>query len=420
MNTKQKIAYNTAAQLVGKAATTLTTLLLTVLITRRFGPSGYGDFTIMMAYSALFYIIADFGLNAIALRDFGALPTGRQATESKISHYFKNLIGLRLMMSLALFAIGAIALVFFPYSHFVKIGVLIGLLTIFTQALYSSTNSVFQARMRYDLSVLAAIFGSAAILGLSFLTISRGGSLLPIVGSYVVGGGVMVVVSLFFVRRLTGVVGVARDSDLWRYLFLAALPLGITTVFSVVLQKADALLLSILSGSEAVGLYGASYKIFEFALVFPTFFVNSIYPVMVRHLKGGGEGGRVRLLRTVKSSGLFLFAVSVLGSVVGYALAPWVIQVVAGPEFIESVQALRLLLLGLPIFYLSALFLWLLITLGKQKQIPFIYAAGAIVNVVLNFILIPHYSFHASAIITWTSELLILGLLIYFSRRALR
>jgi len=409
MNTKQKVAYNTAAQLLGKAATTATTLLLTVLITRRFGPSGYGDFTVMMAYAALFYIVADFGLNAIALRDFAA-------DESKMLRYFKALVGLRLVMSLVLFAIGALALVFLPYSRLVKTGILINLLTIFTQALYTTGNAVFQAKLRYDFSVLAAVVGSLTILGLSFLAVSRGGGLLPVVLSYVAGGVVMIGVSFYFVRRLVGELGVARDLELWRYLFLAALPLGITTIFTVILQKADALFLSVLSGSEAVGLYGAAYKIFEFALVFPTFFVNSVYPIMVRHFKDGQK----RLLRTVKLSGLFLLSVSLLGLVLGYFLSPLMIRVVAGPEFVESIRALRLLLLGLPIFYLSALFLWLLITLGKQRQIPFIYAVGALVNVVLNLVLIPRYSFYASAVITWASELLILALLIHFSLEALR
>ena len=165
MSIKGKVFYNTAAQLVGKAATTVTTLVLTVLITRRFGPSGYGDFTVMMAYSALFYIVADFGLNAIALRDFAT-------DEKKISRYFKNLVGLRLVMALGLFLIAAVALIFFPYSRLVKIGVLISLLTIFTQALYTTANAVFQSKLRYDLSVLAAILGSVTILGLSFLAIN--------------------------------------------------------------------------------------------------------------------------------------------------------------------------------------------------------------------------------------------------------
>ena len=409
MNTREKVAYNTVAQLVGKAATTITTLLLTVLITRRFGPSGYGNFTIMLAYAALFYIVADFGLNAIALRDFAV-------DEGKILRYLKNLIGLRLVMALALFAIGATALVFFPYSRLVKMGVLIGLLTIFTQALFTTANAIFQVKLRYDLSVLADILGSVTILTLAFLTIERSGELLPIVGSYVVGGVVMVAVSLYFVRRLVGGVGVGWDGGLWKYLFVSALPLGITTIFTVILQKADAILLSVMSGSTAVGLYGVAYKIFEFALVFPTFFVNSVYPIMVRHFKDGQE----RLLRTVRHSGMFLLAVAILGLVVGWVLSPLMIRVVAGPKFVESIRALRLLLLGLPIFYLSALFLWLMITLGKQKQIPFIYAIGAVSNVVLNLIFIPRYSFYGSAIITWASELLILTLLAYFSLKSLQ
>lgn len=409
MNTPQKVAYNTAAQILGKAATTITTLLITVLITRRFGPSGYGDWTIMMAYAALFYIVSDFGLNAIVTRDLSA-------NETKTAHYFKNLLAMRLVMGFFLFGVGVLALALFPYSQFVKTGVVISLLTIFTQALYTSGNAIFQTKLRYDLAVLAAILGSLTILILAFWLVMRGAGLLPVVGSYVVGGVVMVVASLIFVRGLTGAVGLQFDLNLWRYLFMSALPLGLATIFTVILQRGDAILLSLIVGNEAVGFYGASYKIFEFALVFPTFFVNATYPIMVRHLKDGQE----RLLKTVKLSGLFLLAISVLGLAVGYFLAPLMIRVVAGPEFGESVLALRLLLLGLPFFYLSALFLWLLITLGKQKQVPVVYAIGAAVNLGLNLIFIPRYSFYGAAVITWTSELLILTLLVYFSRKALQ
>lgn len=408
MNTTRKIAYNTVAQMVGKAATTITTLLITVLITRRFGPSGYGDFTIMMAYSALFYIVSDFGLNAIVTRDLSA-------DQTKTARYFKNLLAMRLVVSMFLFAVGALALFLFPYSRFVKMGVIISLLTIFTQALHTTGNAIFQTRLRYDLSVLAAILGSLTILILAFFLVMSGRGLLPIVGGYAAGGVVMVVASLIFARRLIGTVGLSFELDLWRHLFLAALPLGIATVFTVVLQRADAIIISVLRSNEVVGYYGASYKIFEFALVFPTFFINSVYPIMVRHFKDGQE----RLLRTVKLSGLFLFGVSILGLVSGYFLSPLMVKIVAGPEFGESVLALRLLLIGLPFFYLSALFLWLLITLGKQKQIPIVYGVGALSNVVLNLIFIPRYSLYAAAVTTWVSEALILVLLIYLSHCAL-
>lgn len=417
MNTTQKIAYNTVAQIVGKAATTITTLLVTILVTRRFGPAGYGDFTIMLAYGALFYIVSDFGLNAIVTRDLSA-------DETKTALYFRNLLAMRLVIGFFLFGIGILILTLFPYSKFVKTGVIISLLTIFTQALHSSANAIFQTRLRYDFSVLASILGSLVILILAFLLVLGGRSLLPVVGSYVVGGIVVVAASLIFVGRVTGAFRPATfanvagwfDLDLWRYLFISALPLGIATVFTVVLQRADALMLSVFESSEVVGYYGASYKIFEFALVFPTFFINSVYPIMVRHFKDGQD----RLLRTVKLSGLFLLAVSILGSIIGFVLSPLIIRIVAGPEFGDSVLTLRLLLLGLPFFYLSALFLWLLITLGKQKQIPVVYGVGALSNVVLNLVLIPRYSLYAPAVTTWVSEALILGLLVFFSFRALR
>lgn len=409
MNTTKKIAFNTVAQVLGKAATTITTLLVTVIITRRFGPSGYGDFTVVMAYSALFYIVSDFGLNAIVTRDLSA-------DERKTIRYFKNLLALRLVMAAVLFLLGVTALHLFPYSRFVKTGIIIGLLTIFTQALYTSGNAIFQIKLRYDLSVVASSLGSLAILLLTIFFVFSGRGILAVIASYVIGGLLMVLVSLLFIQKMTGAVGFEIDKKLWRYLFLAALPLGITTVFTVVLQRADALMLSLMTTSETVGFYGAAYKIFEFALVLPTFFINSVYPVMVRHLKESQQ----RLLQTVKLSGLFLFAVSVLGLVVGYFLAPLMIKIVAGPEFGSSVLALRLLLLGLPFFYLSALFLWLLITLGEQKQIPFVYAVGAAANIILNLIFIPRYSLYAAAVTTWLSELLILVLLVVLSFKELR
>jgi O-antigen/teichoic acid export membrane protein len=409
VSTTRKVVFNTIAQVLGKAATTITTLLITILITRRFGPVGYGDFTVMMAYSALFYIVTDFGLNAIVTRDLSA-------DEGKTALYFRNLLALRLVMAAVLFAVGVLVLLLFPYSQFVKVGIVISLLTIFTQALYTSGNAVFQTKLRYDLSVVASALGSLAILLLTAFFVMTGRGILAVVASYVIGGVLMVLASLVFIQRMTGAVGFAIKAKVWRYLFLAALPLGITTIFTVVLQRADAIMLSLMTSSDVVGFYGAAYKIFEFALVFPTFFINSVYPVMVRHFKESHE----KLLSTTKLSGLVLFVISLVGMGLGYLLAPLMIRIIAGPEFASSVLALRLLLLGLPVFYLSALFLWLLITLGKQNQIPFVYAIGAAANIILNFVFIPRYSLYAAAVTTWVSELLILVLLAILSYRVLR
>ncbi len=387
----------------------VSTAAITMLVTRRFGPDGYGDLTLMLAYSALFYIVADFGLNAIVVRRLSG-------EEEKMQYYFGNLVSMRLLMSSFLIFVGAAALFLFPYSQYVKLGILISLWTILTQAIYTSSNSVFQTKLRYDLSVIASVLGSVVTLGIALTAILSGRGLLMIVSSYVAGGGVMVITAFVLLNKLGVGFKPQTDFGVWKSIFLAALPLGITTVFSVLLSKADTMMLSLLSTQKAVGLYGAGYKIFEVALVVPTFFANAIYPILVRHYKEGIN----KLLETAKKSGLFLFLAGVAVSIGGIILAPLAIRIIGGSGFSESIIVMRLLFLGMPVFYLSALFLWLLITLGDQKIIPVFYGIGALFNLTANYFLIPRYGFYASAVITWISELLILSMLIARTMRVLK
>jgi len=66
----------------------------------------------------------------------------------------------------------------------------------------------------------------------------------------------------------------------------------------------------------------------------------------------------------------------------------------------------------MPAFFLSALIWHLLIIYGKQKLLIYIYAAGALFNLILNLFLIPIYGFIAAAATTVISEFLILILLL--------
>src|SRR4030042_2788522 len=93
MNTSFKLAYNTAIQLLGKAITVTSTLLITYLVAKSFSVEGYGNYTGILSYIALFYVFADFGLNAIFVRETGS-------DQEKQKDYFKNLLGLRLTASI--------------------------------------------------------------------------------------------------------------------------------------------------------------------------------------------------------------------------------------------------------------------------------------------------------------------------------
>ena len=58
-STARKIASNTIYQIAGKAITMAVTILITVIVAKQYGRESYGEFNIMQAFPALFFIIAE-------------------------------------------------------------------------------------------------------------------------------------------------------------------------------------------------------------------------------------------------------------------------------------------------------------------------------------------------------------------------
>lgn len=403
---KKKIFGNVAAQLLGKLATSLTTLLVTILVTRAFGPAGYGQLTIMLTYPALFYLMADFGLNIIFIRDY--------SQPENLKENFANLLGWRLVWSLFLVTTAGVILVFLPYSSPIKLGISLGLLTIVAQALYTSANAIFQTKLRYLYSTIAVVVAGVTVLGgvLSFILFKRE-ELWLIPAIYTLGGVVLVITSLLGVRRLLGNLAIKLERKKIVPLILATLPLGLAAVFSVIEGKVDHFLLSLLKPAASLGYYAAAYKVFEVVLVLPTFFMNAAYPLLARYLATSQKDfARVRRL-----SLLTLVVGGFVTAIVGYLAAPTLIRVVAGRDFGPSVRALGLLFAGLPIFFVTSFLFYEIILSRRQFSLAIIYFLGAIFNTTMNLIFIPRYDFYAAAVITGATEALILVLLLLALRR---
>ncbi len=359
----------------------------------------------MTTYAAMFYIAADFGFNAIALR----LASG---DETKLRSSYASLLGLRTIYGAGLVFIALAVLSFFPYSPILKLGTIVTILTILTQSLFTSANLVFQFRSRYDLSVVASSVGALINLALIYLLSQGSLSLLGIAASYVASGVAMAVVALLLVRTLIGRVGPSFDSAEWARLTWLTLPVGLTLLFNLVYFRADTFILSFYKPTTEVGIYGAAYKFFEVALVLPTFFMNALYP----HLIKSYEENRDHFRQMVRYSILGLAGVGTFGAALGVMLSPWFFSLVYQGKFDESVLPFQILIASLPIFFLSSLYMWLMLILKRQKTMALVYAGGMLINIALNLYFIPQFSYLAAAITTGVSEALILLLTYYLSR----
>lgn len=413
MSLTRQVAYNTFTQTLGKAINTALALITIAALTRYLGVAGFGNYTTIWAFVAFFGVFADFGFFWILLRELsrGKIPSNK---------VFNNTITLRLFLALFVY-LGAFLLGFlFNYPPIVKTGIGVIAAAMFFQTMNSTVVAVFQSKLRMDRAVFSETAGRAVILGLVYLFISLKYSLLGVLTAYLLGNTVNFLVSfsqLFYYLKPR----LEFDFALWKKIARAALPMGIVLALGVVYYKIDTLMLSWMKTQEAVGIYGASYKILEVLQTMPTFFLGPVFPILTRYLEAKSEK-----LEHVFQRAFDFLVVSAPGIVAGVlVLSPQIIGLVAGDTFvsastvsfrgfpINSVMVLQILSFSVGINFFSNLFIYMMIGLGRQKDLIIPNIVFVALNIILNLFWIPRYSYLGASVSTLITEMAVIGVTLF-------
>lgn len=385
-----QIGLNTAYQLIGKAISAGTTLLVTFLLARQFGAQGYGDFVKVTTYVGFFFLFVDFGLNATFLQ---------QKTKN-----FAALLGLRVISSAALLFCALVILLFLPrgsesgYTTAVRFGIVVFVPAILFQSLITTTNAIFQKHLRYDLATVSVAFGVAVTIVVLGVILFFGDIPASMAGSvpFLAGSITTAAVALWFCARITPLSLTFAPRDLIR-LLLPTIPLGLTLISNVIYAHADSVVLTLTRPTLEVGTYGFAYRIFETLLVVPTFFMNALYPLLLRE-----KIYSKNFFALIKKSLGFMIFSSMLIYALVWVAAPLIVYVKS--DFAASIGYLRILALSLPFFFISSLVMWVLITLKRHWVLAGVYISSMIVNILANIWLIPIYGATAASWITVVSE----------------
>ncbi len=411
MNLSFNLILNSGAQLASRIISTLTTFVITYLITKNLSKEIWGDFVTITSYLALFSLISNFGLNGIVIKKI-------TAEASKEVEYFKQLFGLRLVLSLVSIFLALAVMAFLPYSTAVKLGIIVGSFLLLAQGIFNSATAIFQSKSHYGRYALSDIVGSVTILALVFLAVYLKAGLLTIIFVYLVGNFAQSILGLVLAQNLLGFRGFSFSISTWQTFIVAALPLGIMMIFIQINSNIDKQILALsnytaiggITAAVAVGIYGLAYRIFDLLISLPSYVVNFAYPFMLEsHQKSREDfAGEVRRLSAA------LLGIGTIVSVVIWFSAPFILSFFG--SYREAVVPLRVLTLGIPLFFVTPVLLWTAVTLNRELLLPFIYGFAALVNIVLNLIFIPRYGYNGAAWVTVICEVIILsGLVLILS-----
>jgi O-antigen/teichoic acid export membrane protein len=392
----RRVAASTAVLGLAKAVVFPLSFVAVSLSTRYLGQERFGELTTITVYAGFLAIVTEWGLPAWTVRELA------REDEARDEHLVGALLGLRLLMATVAIVV-AIGISFvLPYPMIVRGGIALAALTVLATTIASAISPILQTTLRMAPIALAdAARAVVYVAGIVAVVVLSGG-VLGFVGATIAGAVVALAITYVGAKRLLRIT-IGVDRRLWRLALSSSFALGAALFVHTIYFRVDTLLLSVLQSQSDVGVYGFAYRFYETLLVLPALFTASVLPVVARDFAIAGADLRRALQRSLD----FLVLAGLPLSVGGIVLAPELTRLLAGPKFADSAAPLRILLAGLVFSFVAALFGTLLIASNRQVAGLVLSFSVLVLNVILNLVLIPIYSYYAAAALTSASEAVI-------------
>lgn len=388
----QKYFKNTGWLLFGQVFSAAIAFFVGAYMARQLGPSNYGLLNYVISFVVLFGFIANLGINDIIKRDLVNCPiekTNRILGTSLII----NLLGSLLVFSLIFF------ITIFFSDHLSRSLIRIFSLIFIFQS-FGVIDIFFQSRVAAKFSTLAQIIGviirSVGLLLCAYWRLN----LVYFIISYLIGSFIVSVSLTFFYKKLQGSWFNWRpDFQLARYLISQSWPLIFSAASIIIYSKIDQVMVKLFLGNNAAGFYAVAVKLSEVWYLLPIAIVGSIFPAIVSAQKNNLEIYHQKLSRLY----LFLFWLSIFLVFIIYLLAKPLIVLLFGADYLPAMGAFRIYNLTAVGFFLSVVLNNYFIIEGMVKINLFLNGSAALINVILNLLLIGPFGIAGAAMATVVS-----------------
>jgi O-antigen/teichoic acid export membrane protein len=402
------VARNTTVQFVGQGLSKLASLALYVVVARTLGVRLFGDLVFALSISALMTALAGFGIEGVVVR---GVARDRERARRLLSE------AIVLKLPLGLVGIGGAVVVSLlgGYRPDVRTAVLVLSVGSVLDLIAANYYAIFQA-MGDLLPASVCVFAQRSISSALGITLALAGAGVALLSFAFLAAsvGALAIVAVWLARR--GVVPNRRPTLAGvRSLGVSSFPLGVNNMFSTILFRADATMLSLMKGSYAVGLYGVAYRLLESTLFVTYTFTAALVPALAR------------LRRDTQPSSARVYELG--NTVLALALVPIGDFLVAFPHVIvatlygahyHAADTVMRLLGGAAVLYgFAYLAAWAVFLADRDRVLPWVHGLAAAQNVGMNLAIIPPLSYDGAAISTTVCEATRTVLLMWYAVRAM-
>ena len=245
----------------------------------------------------------------------------------------------------------------------------------------------FQTDFRMDLASGVNLAGRLVLLGLLIIGAMTGAG----IGSMIMLQAMGEIAATALLVIIAIVVGYSLK-PIWKSvyikrLFIGGLPLIWTEMLTLAYTRSGVLFLQAFKGEREVGLFSAPLRLVDALQLLPTIFLVSAVPIISRIYAGSRDRFDDAVRLSYKTMLLIALPIAALFSVYGNEL----ILILFGEGFRAAGQVLVIAAWIIPFSFTSATFRAILISMGKQRHLPFLLIILVITNIALNLYCVPRF-----------------------------
>jgi O-antigen/teichoic acid export membrane protein len=229
----------------------------------------------------------------------------------------------------------------------------------------------------------------------------------------IISGIISLIMMLFFIFSYAGV---SRPNfSLLKPFLLYGLPLIPISLSEFVIEASDRYAIGFFLGAEKVGIYSASYNIGLIPLMFSTYLIY-ILSATVYGLYDNGNVNEAKMYLSYSWKYLLMITIpSIFGLSI---LARPLLNYLTTSQFTsDGVYIIPFVALSSTLWGMEQIFAVALLVFKRRKIFVIAFISGALVNIILNIILIPRYGVIAAAVTTLTAYIILTIIIGYSSCR---
>ncbi len=199
---------------------------------------------------------------------------------------------------------------------------------------------------------------------------------------------------LFIDNAIRGKGGFKKEY--WKYALTFNIPLIPYYLSQVIFNQSDRIMISHMSGTDKAGMYSVAYTLATVLV----FVLNAINDSYVPWFYGKIKEGRSEDNRNMANGIALLMAVLLLGVI---ALSPEIILIMAGSAYAEAIWVVPPVAMSILLLFYSQLFINVEFYYEEKTMLVWGSIGAAVLNIVLNALLIPAFGFVAAGYTTLLS-----------------